>query len=278
MKVFKFIPAILFFIIILLVPVHAQRVISYGIQINPGYCWLSGGIPSGAEGFSKESAYAINFGITGKYYFSKVTAIQTGFQVNNYSYKLTAKSYSAQFQTIDSENKSYQRIISGDSVSESSSLTLLNIPVCFVYEIPLNRNIHLYASVGPSLAIPIKSSLKGSGTFSYKGYYEEGNYTLENISIYGFNNNVPVNVNEKMNTALLSIHANASAGCIFTINRYWKFVLNLNYSSSFTSIVKNNSNYYISNELGRFHSILENKASKLNSVSFGISIQKLILF
>lgn len=278
MRVLRFFSVISFLISFLVSSAHAQRVISYGIQLNPGYSWLGGDVPSGADGFSKKSNYTINLGITGKYYFSKIAAIQSGLHINNYSYKINSRNYEAQFITTDNENQTYQRQISGDSIAESTSITLLHLPVSFVYEVPLNRNIQLYVTLGPSFAIPIKSSIKSSGVFSYKGYYEDGNYTLENIPLYGFNNNVPVNVNKKLDTEVLSVHGTASAGCIFTINRYWKFVMNLNYYRSVTSVAKGNSNYYMSNNLGSFHSIMENNASKLNHVSFGVSIQKLILF
>lgn len=265
-------------IVVFITSVNAQRRIDYGIVVNPGYSWINSKKPIGAEGLTKTGSYTINYGLIGKYYLNKTIAIQTGIHMYNFSYKCYINRYEFQFPAIDSENKSYLRQITGDSISENTNISTIQIPISFVYEFSLSRNIQLFASIGPAFSLPVKSNIKAYGTFTYKGYYENGNYVLENIPVYGFNTDVPVEKDGKLEASFFSIYGTAAVGCNFTITRYWKFSLVANYTRSITAIVKRSSDEYtLSDKLGSFHSILGNNTS-LNNISFGFSLQKILLF
>lgn len=260
-------------------PVNAQRIVNIGFQLNPGMTWLQSRAPEGLSGFSKEGNFPINFGLSGHYYLNKKIAFYTGIQMYAYSFHYTGKEYNVRFQTFDSENKPYQRIVSGTDITEKTSLQTLNLPLCVMYEYALNRNIQLFGLAGPVLSFPVQKKIKASGTFTYKGYYEDGNYTLENIPVYGFNSNVPVAVDENLKTHFVFVSGTVSAGAAFVVNRYLKFFVSASYIRTLTSPVKRESDqYYISNELGSFHTILENSKSSLNTISIGVGFQKVILF
>jgi hypothetical protein len=256
----------------------SQKILNYGIQVNPGICWINGGTPKELIGFEKKGGYIMNFGLSGKYYFNKKVGIYTGLQYFDVLYNVQGNNFNITYTTKDSENKLYERIITGTDIYEKSSIQTFQIPVCLFYEKTLSRTFRIFAMLGPSIAIPFRNKMEARGTFSYKGYYQEGNFTLENLPLYGFNSDVPVNLRTKLKTNFISLGGMIVTGCSFTLNRHWKFETSFIYLHSLTPFVKTQKSFSFSRDLGSFHSILENKTTKLNNLSLGITFYKVLLF
>lgn len=258
--------------------VNGQKIISFGLNAGTGFNWLNNSNDKNFEGFRIKNSIKPNFGLTAQYYLNKKTSVLTGIQIIGYAFNYQAENYEVRFATTDSENIPYERIVNGIDIKESTSLITLQVPLCISHEIALSRDFRIFLSAGPSLAIPVSSQIKSSGTFSYKGFYSDGNFTLENIPLYGFNNNVEIQKNDKLNTNFLNLLGLVSSGFIYNINRYWRFCVDLNYSRSITSVVKQQGGkYYLSNEVGSFNSILGGRSVGLNNFSIGLSIRKNIL-
>lgn len=258
---------------------YGQRIVTYGIQVNPGTNWLNCNTPKGLSGFTYKGSFGVNIGLAGSYYLNKKVAISTGIQLYKYGFNLSGSEYNFAFISKDSEDKEYERRVSGTNIIEKTSLNLMHIPICLMYDHQVNTSFHLFIMAGPSLYIPLKTQMEASGEFTYKGYYADGKYLLEDLPVYGFNSNVPVKVNGKLKSQMFSVHGLASVGCFFYINRYWKFSTSVTYLRSFSSISeKLTPDYYLSNEVGSYYSILKNQGSVLSGLSFGISIQKILMF
>lgn len=257
----------------------AQRIITYGVEVNAASDWLSGATSENLTGFSKKGSYNANFGITGQYYLNKKNAIKSGLQFVNSKFLYEAQSYNIRFADTDSENKNYERIVDGNDIYENTSIITLQIPIILVHEFVVNRNFRVFVEAGPSIAFPLSGESKVAGTFTYKGYYADGGFTLEDIPLYGFNSNVEINRNQKPDFSLLYLKGIAVAGCIININRYWRFSFICKYQRPITSSMKNSTpDFYISNKINEFNSILESRSVGMSSVSLGMSIQKAILF
>jgi len=269
----------LFVLLISFVPIKAQNVINYGLTVNPSLGQLSSVNNDGFTGLQLKGSFVINFGLCGTYYFDNKTGIYTGIQLNSFDFQMTSREYSVKYNTTDSEGQAYERIISGNSITETSSLKLLQIPVCFLYEKTLSRSIRLFAFAGPAFSFPVMSNINASGTFTYKGYYADGNYTLEDIPMYGFNSDVEVKNKGKMDTRIISISGMATVGCAISLTRYWKISFSANYLRSLTPVLKSNpGKYFPTKEIGSYYSILSREKSALQNISFGISLQKVLLY
>lgn len=260
--------------------VKAQKVLTIELQANPGYSWI--GVPTSfLSSASSKGNFNVDFGILAHYNLNKRSGILSGFQLKTYRSSFSGKDYSASFKATDSESKAYIRNVTGTDIEESTILRFINIPIRFFYDLPLSRFVSFFGTIGPGISIPIQSIVAGSGTFTYTGMYPElNNVVLKDMPPYGFNSNVPVSVEKKLESNFLIINASASAGFVFKMSRYWKFHTAINYSRSFTGLVSKDKrdNYHISDELGSFYSLANSKNSFLSDFYISIGIQKVILF
>ena len=279
MRCFRIIAASFLFLILFSPVLIAQKIITFGIEVNASSCWLSGKAPEQLTGFSKKGSYNADFGITGQYYINKKNAIKSGLQIVNSKYSYQASDYNIRFDDTDSEGKNYERIVSGKDISENTSAISLHIPIILVHEFIINRSFRVFAEIGPSIAVPLTGESKVAGIFTYKGYYDDGGFTLEDIPLYGFNSDVIIKRNQNPAFSVINLEGSAAAGCLININRYWRLSFVCKYQRSFTSIVKHeNSSFYISNKINEFNSILGAPGTGISNVSFGFGIQKAILF
>jgi hypothetical protein len=257
---------------------NAQKIISVGLQVSPGLSSISSPSPAELTNPASKGGFTFHFGLVGKYYLDKSYGIASGIQLMNFKQSFTGNEYYTSFNEMDSENQSYERRVWGSTITESSNITFIHIPVHFFYKYTFNRGLAAYGSIGPGFSIPVKKQYSASGTFTYKGYYPEDDALLYDIPIYGFSSNVPVNVTEKLKTPFAIIDVGASIGLLFTINRYYRFFTAVECSHSITNVGKKAAEYHMSNEIGSFNSLLYHEKSRFNNVSFSIGITKDILY
>ena len=256
----------------------AQRIINIGIQISPGFSFVSAKLPDELTEKKTKGDFAINFGITGQYFLDKKYGISSGIQLLSFKQTSTGNEYFESFDDIDTDNQSYERRVWGKDILEKTSIRLIHLPIHFFYVHPLNKAIAMYGSIGPGISISIQKKYTGSGMFTYKGYYPEDGVVLHDIPVYGFNTDVSVNTNENLRNRSVIFDVGASLGCSFAINRYYKFHTSLNYFRSISKLAKDNESYHLSSELGSFNSFLYNGKNNLNNLFFSIGITKDILY
>ncbi len=220
------------------------------------------------EGFSASSliskkGYAINYGIEGGYFFSKFAGITIGAGMSSYSGKSSLDTWSANFNTTDSENESYEMRISGKTISEEQKVAFLNIPVCLNLRYAAGKKLGFYIKGGTSFNIPINESFKGSGIFSYEGYYPAYPILLQNLPAYGFPSNLNTSSSGTLEIKTMSLMLTGSGGATIYVNDLIQFSIGVSFNKSLGSIsgYKTGSDYKLSSEANKMNSIMGGTSS-----------------
>lgn len=245
----------------------------YGFQLMPGYSSSTiNPRPPELTSFTSQMKPEINFGILGQYFFNPYIGLETGAFILTHHVKASGYSFSTTYETTDSENETYERIITGDSIHESTTIRTLNIPLNLVYNYKLSKRFTFYASAGPGIAFPVQKTVKGSGLFSYKGYYPATHVTLEKVP-YNFNDSVPVSSNENLNTNKMILFASVSAGFNYSINSQYKVFIGAGYYATLTKITRDTGKtFHVSDDLGKYNSFLYNWKKPLSAMSIIIGL------
>ncbi len=113
-------------------------------------------------------------------------SIEAGLGVRNFGMSARLNDYAATVSAIDADGDSYQAIYAFYGLSESLTLTYLDIPIRLCFGQPAKDRVSVYAKVGLTPSINVASKFEGKGTYSLKGYYPQWDVTLENIAGLGF--------------------------------------------------------------------------------------------
>ena len=145
-------------------PIMAQptneKAFFVGLQIMPGYSSYANS-PNTLD-FSHYKLHRtpeLNVGINAQYFFTKELGLETGIFLLTHTLNVSVGMDSSRYPTMDSENEPYDRIVTGDSISESTILRTLNIPINIVYHYPLSKKITFFVSGGPGVAFPIQKCI-----------------------------------------------------------------------------------------------------------------------
>ncbi len=179
---------------------------------------------------------SLNFNLDFGYYFSKISGISIGAGYCSYSTELTMDSYSTKFQTIDSENETYEMQIKGTSIVENQKLSFFNIPICLNLRLPVGEKIGFFLTGGISLDIPVTKTFKAEGTFTYDGYYAVYPILFQDIPAYGFPSNLNTLTSGNLQIKNLNATFCASGGAYFNLNEKFQVVVGVSYNKSITSI------------------------------------------
>lgn len=251
-----------------------------GLEIMPGYSSLNiSPKPPDLVKYSSTKVSEINFGINGQYFFNKTYAIESGIFLLTHNIKAAGISYSTSFTTTDSENESYIRTVTGDSITESTILRTVNIPLHFVYNYQLSKKFTVYAGGGPGITLAIQNKVHGQGTFSYKGYYPLTHLPIGNLPPYGFVSNVPVDNTNKLPLKPFLFFVSVSGGISYAINKQYKIFLSANYYNSVTEITKTNKkDFHVSNETNSYNSFMTNWKKPIDVISISLGIRMKLIF
>ena len=107
-----------------------------GITFSPQKTYISNEKFFASNALNYKKGTSFNFALDGGYFFSKIAGISIGAGFGTYSTKLSMDSCSINFQTVDSENETYEMRIKGESISEDQKLSFLSIPVCLTLRFP----------------------------------------------------------------------------------------------------------------------------------------------
>lgn len=199
--------------------------------------------------------------------FTKYIGLSSGIGINSYKSQLILAAYQNNFNSIDSENESYEMRVSGSNIQEEQTINFLSIPLCLYLRIPFNETFGLFLKTGVNLAVPINNHYKSSGTFTYKGYYPAYNILLENIPVYGFVNDKSIVSVGSMNLKPLDFNTIASAGFDIYIVKKIQIAVAASYSKSLLN--KSSSSISDYSSLEKFQ--LSTGADHINSFMGGSS-------
>lgn len=263
-------------IIILLLSINAysQDKIDAGFHITPTLSKIEPSFPQSLSGSAFQKSDVIDFGFDIRYFFTNFIGIESGLGMLTYKSKFKAASSTDDFETIDSENVSYEREINGTNISETAVLRSVNLPVHLVIKSWISKNLVVKVSVGPGIFIPVQNQSIGIGTFSYIGYYPSlAGVHLDSIPEEGFNKNVPVNVKRNIPAKFINVDFGCSLGINYSLNNKYELFASVNYSTPITNTFRRVNNYHISNELGSYYTILSYGNDKIYNLSFSVGIQ-----
>ena len=244
-----------------------------GLGLGPSQTQLTNkGILSVSELLSvKRNSYFGSMEIG--YFFSRYFGLSSGIGFNSYNAQLTLDTYQNEFNTYDSENEAYERLVSGSNITEDQKVDFLNIPVSINIRLPFNNAIGFFLQTGVNLAIPFGKSYKSSGTFTYKGYYPSYNVLLENLPQYGFPSNVIIDSKGELELKSLNFIAIASAGLDFFVMKKIQAVVAVYYDKSLSNISQYPppDNFQLSSDIDQINSLMEG-SSKVTAQSIGLSL------
>jgi len=207
------------------------------------------------------------------YFFSKYFGLSSGIGFNSYSTQLTLDAYQNNFNTIDSENESYERRVSGSDIKEVQKVDFLSIPFCINLRLPFNETIGFFLQTGVNMAVPISKNYLSSGTFTYKGYYPAYNVLLENLPAYGFPSNISSESDGKLELKPLSFNAIVSAGFDFFVQEKIQIAVAACYDKSLSNISEYSSpdKFQLSSDADQINSLMGG-CSRAIAQSMGLKI------
>jgi hypothetical protein len=158
------------------------------IGISPGF-GISGLKITGASEISNaqaEGKAAFTTTLDLGYSFNKYIGISTGVGFSSVTTAISLESYSAAFDTTDTEGEKYNRRIDGKYIHEEQKFTFIKIPLALNLQIPFTKGFGLYVQAGVNFCLPKEMSYNSEGEFSYSGYYSTYNALISDISYEGF--------------------------------------------------------------------------------------------
>lgn len=170
------------------------------------------------------------------YFFTKRIGVSSGIGFVTYKSQLNLEAYQNKFNTIDSENESYERRVTGTGIMEVQNIGFINVPVCLDIRLPLNKRMGFFLQPGVNVAVPFKKKYTGSGTFTYKGYYPAYNVLLENLPAYGFPTNIQSASDGELKIKSLGFNVIASVGFDYFIQKKIAVAISFSYSKSLSGI------------------------------------------
>ena len=207
------------------------------------------------------------------YFFSKYFGISTGIGLSPYSTQLSLDPYSNSLDTIDSEDESYERRISGNNINETQKIYFLDIPVILNFQCPFSKALGFYLQGGVNMAIHVGNNYSSSGTFSYSGYYPAYNVVLENILYEGFKSNVKNDVSGELKVKTLNPELIATGGFYFLNQKHFQISAGFFYKSMLSDISDYSpvESFQLSTHENQIRSFMEG-SDKSTASSMGIMI------
>lgn len=232
---------------------------------NDGISVISGAVTT------QETSYYLS--VDAGYFFSKYFGLSTGIGLSPYIAKLSLDPYSNSLDTVDVENESYERRISGNNIFETQKIYFLEIPIILNFQCPVSKTFGFYLEGGINLAIHVSNNYSSSGTFSYSGYYPAYNVVLEDIQYEGFKNNVKNDVNGELKVKTINPELIASGGFYFHNQKYFQISAGFFYKSMISDIsdYTHDESFQLSTHENQIRSLMEG-SQKTAASSMGILI------
>ena len=183
---------------------------------------------------TRKNSYSLS--LDAGYFFSKNFGLSTGIGLSPYFAQLTLDSYSNSLDTVDSQNESYERRISGNNIKEIQKIYYLEIPVMLNFRFPFSKAIGFYVQSGINLAIPISKKYSSSGTYTYSGYYPAYNVLLKDIPYEGFKSNVVTDITGELKVKTYNPELIASGGFYFWTDKQYQISVGFFYKKMLSDI------------------------------------------
>jgi hypothetical protein len=230
-----------------------------GITLNPLMTNIANEKFSAVSPLNSKKGSSINVLFDFGYYFNRIAGVSIGLGYGSYSTQISLDSCSIKYNTTDTESETYEMRIKGKSIVEDQKISFLSIPVTAIFRIPAGDKLGFFFKGGISFDIPISKTYKGSGTFTYDGYYPAYPVLLQNIPDY-FPSNLNTLSSGDLQIKSFNMSLIASGGAYYFLNDKLQLTFGFQYNKSLSNI-----SAYETNPDFR----LSSKANELNSVMAG---------
>lgn len=116
-------------------------------------------------------------------------SIEAGLGMRFFGMSAQRGGYELTIDGVDIDNQTYHGYYSYSDLSEKLALTYLDIPIRICIGQPIRNQVSVYAKIGITPSICLKSEFNGTGTYTLKGYYPDLDITFEDIEELGFVSN-----------------------------------------------------------------------------------------
>jgi len=246
--------------------------ISFGLTQNS---LITGSTPT-LEGLTSTSSNSFNILLETGYFFSKHFGISTGIGYETYRNELSLNSYTDSFPSVDLDNESYERRVSGSEILEDQDISMLNIPLSLIFRIPFLKRAGFFVSAGINLSLPIEKKYSSSGTYTFTGYYSSYNVLFHDLPEYGFSANTASYTDGGLDLEAYIIDATAGAGIQYSISRNLQFAIGVNYKRSITNISEPEAaeSFQLSSDIDQINSIVSGlSSSKIETIDLRFSLR-----
>jgi hypothetical protein len=222
---------------------------------------------------SSNSVNSLGCSVEAGYFFSSNFGLSAGIGFSTYTGDLTLGNYHTSYDTIDSDNEDYTRLISGSSISETQKISFINIPLALNFRIPLNDKFGFYLQTGATILLPIKNTYSSSGIFTYEGYYPKYNITISDVPFEGFVKDYPNSSDAELKIKSFNADLFASAGIEFSIRKKVQLLLGFTYSKILSDFAEYDQpeNFILSSQPDQMKSMMEG-SSKVTASSMGFKL------
>jgi hypothetical protein len=172
---------------------------------------------------------------------------------------------------IDIDGDNYNLIYIANSVKEEDNLTSIQIPVYLQYEFLFSKIVALYVKVGGKVGFNLISKYKTSGTFNYRGQYNQyGGVILYGLPAYNFGtyDETIDATNSQIN--MLNISAFGGLGLTMTLSKSLDLFVGVEYTRGFSDIGKGDQENRITMGKGEINSLFG--SSKVTTQAIGIEL------
>jgi hypothetical protein len=207
------------------------------------------------------------------YYLSKYFGFKTGIGYSSFKTNISLDSYQDKNMARDSENESYELRITASNISESQTINVLKIPIGLVINIPLGGVVNLFLEPGLNMVIPAGNNFSNSGSFTYKGYYQEYNVVLENLPDHGFSTNKTIITEGDLELNQMWYDAAVYAGINVAIKPKYHLSGGFYYSTSISDVsgYESPAEFHLTSTPGQVNSLMGG-AEKVSTKALGFNL------
>ena len=217
----------------------------------------------------------LNFKADLSYMVTEKLGFCLGYSMHSYKTEMSLASFTSTFSTLDTEKDVIEQTVTAKNVVETQDFMFFDLPLYLKYQNSFGGGkLGYYVNVGVVYSAPLKKDYKGTGTFTYSGYYPKYNVTLQNLPQYDFPTDV---VMTKTGTMDVNPHFGymLAAGLNFQLGERANLFCGVEYLQSLSQAASFDLvNYSVSQRKGEYSSLSDLSTSySIQQVNFEIGLK-----
>lgn len=207
------------------------------------------------------------------YSLSSYLAVSSGIGFIIYNSSFDLGNCTNSYDTLDSENESYKRNISGNGITETQKITFLTIPLAINVSIPVSEKFGFFVKPGINLMLHMNSAYDNTGTFDYSGYYSKYNVTISDVPFEGFEAGVKNTGSGELMIKSFNYELFAGAGAELKLQRNLSLTFGVEYHKILSAIsdYPASTSYKLSSRPDQMNSVMAG-CDDVSASAFGISV------